>query len=154
MTEEKSSPYEEFDHNHNDIMGPPFDPVHGLPPSECEKKTLDDDDDLEDMDLLIEELESVRGVNIDEEELLDESGSDHATSLPESLLGTDPERGLPDAEVLTRRKRFGLNKMKEEKENNLLKFLSFFVGPIQFVMEVSKLWTCVLVDLGPELKLI
>lgn len=27
--------------------------------------------------------------------------------------------------------------MKEEKENLLLKFLSFFVGPIQFVMEVS-----------------
>lgn len=27
--------------------------------------------------------------------------------------------------------------MKEEKENMILKFLGFFVGPIQFVMEVS-----------------
>jgi hypothetical protein len=26
--------------------------------------------------------------------------------------------------------------MKEEKENMILKFLSYFVGPIQFVMEV------------------
>lgn len=137
MTEEKTPPYGEFNHNHNDIMGPPFDPVHEFPPgSECEKKTADDDDDLEDMDLLIDELESVRGLNIDEEELLDESGSDHATSLPEGLVGTDPDRGLSDAEVSVRRKRFGLNRMKEEKENNILKFLSFFVGPIQFVMEV------------------
>jgi hypothetical protein len=29
--------------------------------------------------------------------------------------------------------------MKEEKENLILKFLGFFVGPIQFVMEVSEL---------------
>jgi H+-transporting ATPase len=28
--------------------------------------------------------------------------------------------------------------MKEEKENLLLKFLGFFVGPIQFVMEVRQ----------------
>jgi hypothetical protein len=28
--------------------------------------------------------------------------------------------------------------MKEEKENMLLKFLGFFVGPIQFVMEVRQ----------------
>jgi len=27
--------------------------------------------------------------------------------------------------------------MKEEKENLILKFLGYFVGPIQFVMEVS-----------------
>ena len=145
MTEEKSPPYGEFDHNHNDIMGPRFDPVHGFPPgSGYEKKQPDHNDDLEDMDLLIDELESVRGINIDEDELLDESGSDHATSLPEGLLGTDPDRGLSDAEVLTRRKRYGLNKMKEEKENNLLKFLSFFVGPIQFVMEVRQFRICIL----------
>jgi H+-transporting ATPase len=27
--------------------------------------------------------------------------------------------------------------MKEEKENLVLKFLSFFIGPIQFVMEAA-----------------
>jgi hypothetical protein len=27
--------------------------------------------------------------------------------------------------------------MKEEKENLILKFLGYFIGPIQFVMEVS-----------------
>jgi H+-transporting ATPase len=30
-----------------------------------------------------------------------------------------------------------MNQMKEEKENLILKFLGYFVGPIQFVMEVS-----------------
>jgi hypothetical protein len=30
-----------------------------------------------------------------------------------------------------------MNQMKEEKENLILKFLGFFIGPIQFVMEVS-----------------
>ncbi len=30
--------------------------------------------------------------------------------------------------------RYGLNQMKEEKENLILKFFGYFVGPIQFVM--------------------
>ena len=30
-----------------------------------------------------------------------------------------------------------MNQMKEEKENLILKFFGYFVGPIQFVMEVS-----------------
>lgn len=50
---------------------------------------------------------------------------------------TDTRVGLTSEEVLQRRKKYGLNQMKEEKENLILKFLGFFVGPIQFVMEVS-----------------
>jgi magnesium-transporting ATPase (P-type) len=52
------------------------------------------------------------------------------------MLQTDTRVGLTSEEVLQRRRKFGLNQMKEEKENLLLKFLGFFVGPIQFVMEV------------------
>jgi H+-transporting ATPase len=52
---------------------------------------------------------------------------------------TDTRTGLTNAEVISRRKKYGLNQMKEDKENLILKFLMYFVGPIQFVMEVSKL---------------
>ena len=45
--------------------------------------------------------------------------------------------GLTEQEVQARRRKYGLNQMKEEKENLILKFFSYFVGPIQFVMEVS-----------------
>ena len=56
---------------------------------------------------------------------------------PEQMLQTNPYHGLTDVEVQQRKKQFGLNEMSEEKENMLLKFLMFFVGPIQCVMEVS-----------------
>jgi hypothetical protein len=59
-----------------------------------------------------------------------------ARVVPEEMLQTDTRVGLTSEEVLQRRRKFGLNQMKEEKENLLLKFLGFFVGPIQFVMEV------------------
>ena len=141
-----SPPYGGFEYHQDPIMGPPFESINGyLPSGEYEKKTPlpDDDDAEEDMDLLIEELESVRGINDDEEELLDDAESVRA--VPENLLGTDLIQGLSDSEVLSRRKRYGLNKMKEEKENNFLKFLSFFVGPIQFVMEVCGFWDFMLI---------
>ena len=57
--------------------------------------------------------------------------------VPEDMLMTDTRVGLTSEEVLQRRKKYGLNQMKEEKENLFLKFLGFFVGPVQFVMEVS-----------------
>jgi H+-transporting ATPase len=53
------------------------------------------------------------------------------------MLQTDTRVGLTSEEVLQRRRKYGLNQMKEEKENMILKFLGFFVGPIQFVMEAA-----------------
>jgi H+-transporting ATPase len=98
---------------------------------------LEDDDDA-DMDALIEDLESDCGDMIDEEGAVEAGG---AKPVPEDLLQTDTAIGLTEAEVTQRRKKFGLNQMKEEKPNHLLNFLGYFVGPIQFVMEVSRVGT-------------
>lgn len=96
---------------------------------------LDDEED-EDIDQLIDDLESQDG----HEEIEDDSDAvpgSSARPVPEDLLQTDTRTGLTSAEVDQRRKKYGLNQMKEEKENLILKFLMYFVGPIQFVMEVS-----------------
>lgn len=94
-----------------------------------------DDDEDEDMDALIDELESHDGHQEDE----DVEGQDaaNARTVSEDLLQTDTRSGLTELEVLARRKKFGPNQMKEEKENMILKFMGYFIGPIQFVMEVG-----------------
>ena len=100
-----------------------------------QKGTVDDEDDEdENMDALIDDLESQDGQAVDEEEEI-EAGA--ARPVSEELLQTSTTHGLSEADVITRRKKFGLNQMKEEKENLFLKFLGYFVGPIQFVMEVN-----------------
>lgn len=93
----------------------------------------EDEDEDEDLDALIEELES----NDPEAELQEEVEiAGNVRCVPEEMLQTDTRVGLIEPEVVARRKKYGLNQMKEEKENLLLKFLGYFVGPIQFVMEV------------------
>jgi hypothetical protein len=101
-------------------------------PTKKEASSEEDDDD-EDIDALIEELES-QDEGIDEEEEVVVAGG--ARTVPEEMLQTSTRTGLTSAEVIQRRKKYGPNQMKEEKENMILKFLGFFVGPIQFVMEV------------------
>lgn len=103
-----------------------------------EKKAVpaaDEEEEEEDMDALIDELQSADGHAEDDEEEIEEPGG--GRPVPEELLNTDTRMGLSETEVANRRKKFGLNQMKEEKENLVLKFLGYFVGPIQFVMEVS-----------------
>jgi H+-transporting ATPase len=97
------------------------------------KEVLEDEDEDEDIDALIEELESQDAGEEEEDDVAQPGG---ARNIPEELLQTDTRHGLTTAEVGNRRKKYGLNQMKEEKENLILKFLGFFVGPIQFVMEV------------------
>ena len=60
--------------------------------------------------------------------------------IPEELLLTDPSVGLDIAEVGRRRKTYGFNQMNEKEQSNIKKFLRFFVGPIQSVMEVSRVY--------------
>jgi H+-transporting ATPase len=98
------------------------------------KPVVDEEED-EDMDALIDELESQDGHAEDEEE--EEPTVGGGRTVPEDQLMTDTRVGLTEAEVLVRRKKYGMNQMKEEKENLFLKFCWYFVGPIQFVMEVS-----------------
>ncbi|KAF9886655.1 plasma membrane H+-ATPase [Aspergillus nanangensis] len=108
-----------------------------------------DDDDVVDIDALIAELESLDG-----HKNLDEFGPHDVqkiSSIPEEIFQTDHNTGLRESEVQARRRRYDLNKMKEEKVNLFLKFLSYFVGPVQFAMEGAAVLAAGLqdwVDLG------
>ncbi len=106
-------------------------------------KEDEDDDEEEDLDALIEELESLDPDADLEAEIETVAG---ARNVPEELLQTDARVGLIEPEVVARRKKYGLNQMKEEKENLLLKFLGYFVGPIQFVMEAAAILAAGLED--------
>jgi H+-transporting ATPase len=106
-----------------------------------EKKPIptdeDDDEDAEEenMDALIDDLQTVDGdVDVDDDIAIDTGVITRRVS--DDMLQTDPEKGLSEIEAQHRRRKYGPNRMKEEKENLVLKFLSFFVGPVQFVMEV------------------
>jgi H+-transporting ATPase len=101
-------------------------------------KGHESEEEDEDMDALIDELESQDGQEeLQEEE--EEAAAGDTPPIAEEYLQTSTRTGLTAAEVITRRKKFGLNQMKEEKENLVLKFLGYFIGPIQFVMEVCSL---------------
>ncbi|KAI9902147.1 hypothetical protein N3K66_003964 [Trichothecium roseum] len=106
-------------------------PAQPAPPK---AKAVEEEEEDEDMDALIEDLESDDGHDIQEEEDENQNPGGGRT-VPEDMLQTDSRVGLTESEVTARRRKFGLNQMKEEKENLILKFLGFFVGPIQFVME-------------------
>jgi H+-transporting ATPase len=89
----------------------------------------------ESLSFLIDELDAEDGKEPDPD-----AASIHAGKLfevPYAWLGTSLEDGLNDEEVIVRRKKYGWNVMKEAKRNHFLKFLSFFMGPVQWVMEVS-----------------
>ncbi|KAK1979998.1 plasma-membrane proton-efflux P-type ATPase [Colletotrichum cereale] len=103
--------------------------------SPANPKVEADDEEDEDMDALIEDLESQDG-HVDEEE--EEEGTPGmGRVVPEEQLQTDTRLGLTEQEVLNRRRKWGRNEMAEQKENLILKFFMFFVGPIQFVMEAA-----------------
>ncbi|KFA77466.1 hypothetical protein S40288_08702 [Stachybotrys chartarum IBT 40288] len=107
----------------------------GVSPEAAAAPVEADDDEDEDIDALIEDLESQDGHEFEEEE--EENTPGGGRQVPEDMLKTDSRVGLAEAEIVARRRKYGLNQMKEEKENLILKFLSYFVGPIQFVMEAA-----------------
>ncbi|PWY74717.1 plasma membrane H(+)ATPase [Aspergillus eucalypticola CBS 122712] len=59
--------------------------------------------------------------------------------FPEDWLITDIRQGLPSSEVPVRRRRAGWNELVSEKENPIAKILSYFRGPILYVMELAVL---------------
>lgn len=84
--------------------------AHEQPAAVPPKAGLEEDEEDEDMDALIEELESEdAAIDYEEEEVAQPGG---ARVVPEELLQTDTRTGLTDAEVQARRKKFGLNQMK------------------------------------------
>ena len=120
--------------------------------SEVEEKKIvaanpADDDDDEDIDQLIIDLQSHHGdAADDDEEAEEEHAAGAARVVPEDQLQTDPNSGLSSDEVSRRRKKWGLNQMSEENESLIIKFIMFFVGPIQFVMELAAILAAGLSD--------
>ncbi|KAF1966422.1 plasma membrane ATPase 1 [Bimuria novae-zelandiae CBS 107.79] len=55
------------------------------------------------------------------------------------MLNTDLRQGITTHEVEARRKRFGFNELATEKTNLLKQFLSYFQGPVLYVMELAAL---------------
>ena len=73
----------------------------------------------------------------------DASASDAATNLKsvpiaevEKTLDTSPD-GLTEVEATSRLAKYGPNEIAEKKTNPLLKFLSYFWGPIPWMIEVA-----------------
>ncbi|KIJ47933.1 hypothetical protein M422DRAFT_248515 [Sphaerobolus stellatus SS14] len=59
--------------------------------------------------------------------------------VPPDWLETDMLKGLDDEDVVKRRLRFGYNELESSHVNPFLKFLSYFQGPILYVMEIAVL---------------
>ena len=91
---------------------------------------------VEDFDALLASLESDDEEELSIEDKIPTVGE--ARPIPSILLETSPNRGLDDAELISRRKKYGWNVMKEESRSHIRTFLMFFVGPIQCVMLVSR----------------
>jgi H+-transporting ATPase len=70
--------------------------------------------------------------------LLDEVTGDDSNYMPP--MG-DPETGLTEHEVSIRRAHFGYNELADKEENILLKFLSYFWGPMPIMI-----WIAILVE--------
>jgi len=62
-----------------------------------------------------------------------------AGAVPDDQLNTDLRSGLSGTEVERRRKIYGFNEITTEKTNWLKQFLSYFQGPILYVMEIAAL---------------
>ncbi|KAJ5280276.1 ATPase P-type K/Mg/Cd/Cu/Zn/Na/Ca/Na/H-transporter [Penicillium angulare] len=71
---------------------------------------------------------------------------DEAGKYPDDWLITDIREGLSTEDVNHRRRRSGWNELVSEKENPIAKVLSYFRGPILYVMELAVLLAAGLED--------
>jgi H+-transporting ATPase len=67
-------------------------------------------------------------------------------AVPETWLDSDIRQGISSTEVESRRRRVGWNEITTEKTNLLKQFLSYFMGPILYVMEIAALLAAGLQD--------
>lgn len=123
------------------------EPTTEKPPQVVDDASSEESDD-DDIDALIDELQSHHGLDDDDDDSEDEgaAAAGEARVIPEELLQTDPSYGLSGDDVVKRRKKYGLNQMAEDNENLFVKFLMFFIGPIQFVMEAAAILAAGLED--------
>ncbi|CEQ40010.1 SPOSA6832_01592, partial [Sporobolomyces salmonicolor] len=63
--------------------------------------------------------------------------TDIESKVPPEWLLTDPKKGIDDDEAEKRREKVGWNELESLHENQLLKFIGFFRGPILYVMEIA-----------------
>ena len=91
--------------------------------------------EIEEFEKLLEEIES--DAEDEDKSEKEDLGLESPTSVPDHLLQTDVIHGLSESEVKDRRSTYGFNQLKEHKSSHIKQFLMFFVGPIQFVMEVN-----------------
>ncbi|KAI8849833.1 hypothetical protein BC829DRAFT_432316 [Chytridium lagenaria] len=61
----------------------------------------------------------------------------------QKYLDTEPLSGLTDAQVAERLEKFGHNEIPEKKSNPFLKFLSYFLGPISYLLEIATILSAV-----------
>ncbi len=61
-------------------------------------------------------------------------------------LKTDLERGLASAEAVSRLQQYGPNAIQEEKESKLKKFLSYFWGPLPWMVEAPAVMALIIQD--------
>ncbi|KAI9478757.1 MAG: plasma-membrane proton-efflux P-type ATPase [Benjaminiella poitrasii] len=74
---------------------------------------------------------------------------EHEDEIPpelEPFLHTDPHHGLTSSEVQERQAKFGMNELPEKRTNPCLKFLSYFTGPISYLIEISCIIAAVVGD--------
>ncbi|KAI0065005.1 plasma-membrane proton-e [Artomyces pyxidatus] len=57
--------------------------------------------------------------------------------VPQSWLDTDMNQGLAEADITSRRGRYGYNELESPRENPVIKFAGYFRGPILYVMELA-----------------
>jgi H+-transporting ATPase len=69
------------------------------------------------------------------------SGGSGGTSVPEPEIS---KKGLSQKEAQARLAKYGYNELPEEKVNPLLKFLSYFWGPIPWMIEVAAVLSAIL----------
>ncbi|KAF9327329.1 hypothetical protein BG006_009337 [Podila minutissima] len=87
-----------------------------------------------------------KGGNLEVEHVDHHEHKDEVSPELETLLQTDPTKGLTDAEVDERRARWGANELKEVRKNPILKFLSYFTGAIAYLIEVACIISAVVED--------
>ncbi|KAH7924224.1 plasma-membrane proton-e [Leucogyrophana mollusca] len=57
--------------------------------------------------------------------------------IPPEWLKTDMTKGLSDSDIDRRRQGYGYNELQSPTENQFLKFVNYFRGPILYVMEIA-----------------